>query len=112
MSLQLRAKKRKDAPSAQVPKGSFLTRQQLISPPQKNEGKWKWEPLGGLAVTSMTDAALAAPNAIISVWEGHQVYLCSCAVHASTVWLGKSEHQALLNEKEKSKKKELICKLQ
>ncbi len=103
--------KRKQATSTQVPLGSFLLGDDKIALPSSSAPKWKWEPTGDLAVTTMTDSALAAKNAIEKVWPDKPVYSGFCAVHASVIWFSKSDHNSLLNatdeEREKMKDKML-----
>ncbi len=99
MSDQIREAKRKQAIQTQVLPGHYLARDRKIPLPAASAPKWRWEPSDNLAVTTMTDSALAAQNAINKVWPKYRVYSGFCAVHASKIWFSKSEHNSLLRAK-------------
>ena len=66
--------------------------------------KWRWEPTGNRRIVVMKDAALAASNAISTVWEGKEVLVGMCSYHASARWIDAGNGKKYLKKKENRKK--------
>jgi hypothetical protein len=81
----------------------FVDRKDKFPLPKLAEGElWDGTPPNGV-VTTMTDSALAATNAVISNWPEAAVTSGKCGVHATVIWFPK--HAQLFATKEPSKRR-------
>jgi hypothetical protein len=67
-----------------------------VLPPPGTE--WKLEPEEDERLFMVKDHSSAAMKAAEAVWHNHVVIESTCFVHASTIWLSKSENKHLFND--------------
>jgi hypothetical protein len=68
--------------------GETLGRHRLVPLPTDGQ-EWKWRSAKTGVLTSMSDAALAARNAIEAIWPDHIIHSGTCGYHATGLWFKK-----------------------